>query len=516
MIQADEHTTQTKVTARSGRRSGIFNFDLLVLSAGRAIQMIIGVLTIRVLTSVLSPDEVGRYYILITLVFGFNFVFLAAVSQYMGVKLLEWVPTKSARPNHLAFAKYNLGVVVVVAVIATALHQTVGVGIAIAIPWLIFLVCGNLLFSTWNALCTTGLNILGHRVQFVVFANLTVGVGLGISTLLTMRISASAEYWVSGLFLGQTIVLVLAGPLFWRYLVQPIRERDVAANSVDNIAPRTVFRFAWPLSVSMGLNWVQWQSYLFILVSVHGENVVGLFAVGYTVIAAVVMAYEVLFSQFYIPTLYNDIADQDSSGRAEAWNRYANLYLPSIVVTVAFVAAGGPFLAKLMVGSQFYSAAVTVAPMAAIAEGARLICSAYNMAAFAQLDMRTVIWPTLAGVTLTVAGVLILSRWSPLIGTGLALILGGAATAVLLSIKLHRVLSLRLPGKRLFWSLVVCLPFVAVSSANWVIQPSPTMAGAVLSLTILGVYFFIAQFGFARSASIMPESNMTIGRLLKT
>jgi O-antigen/teichoic acid export membrane protein len=276
-----------------------------------------------------------------------------------------------------------------------------------------------------------------------------------------------------------------------------------------------VFQFSWPLSLSLGLNWVQWQSYRFILQNISGEDLVGLFAAGYAVIASVISAYEVFFSQFYTPNLYHDISDQDSSGRAGAWNRYANLYLPSIVVTVAFAAAGGPFLAKLMVGSHFYTAAMTVAPMAALAEGARLIGTAYQMAAFTQLDMRMAIRPTLIGASLTFVGVLTMSRWNPLIGTGLALFLGATVAALLLAIKLHRTLSLRLHGKRMLWSLVMCLPFMGVVLSNWLIRPSSTMFGAIISLTIMGLYFLAAQFALARQTVTSPESYMPVGSLMR-
>ena len=489
--------------------------DLVVLLAGRALQMIYAVLAIRILTSTLSPIEVGRFYILTGLLFGFNVMSLTPVSQYMGVRLLEWIPTGSAQRNHIAFAKYTIGIVVAIMAICVFLKQTVGIGTEITVPWLLWLIIGSLLIGTWNLLCGNGFNIIGHRVLFILFTNLTSWLSLGLSILLATHLLASAEYWVSGQLLGQAAVLIPAGMLFWWKLARPIEGEDSTVEGSNNINPRKVFQFSWPLSLSLGLSWVQWQSYRFILQGISGEELVGLFAAGYAVTTAIVSAYETLFSQFYLPILYNDIAGQDSSGRTRAWNRYANLYLPSIVITAAFVAASGPFLAKLMVSNQFYKAAVTVAPVAALAEGARMVSGAYSMAAFTQLDMRAVIKPTLVGVIFTLVGVIMFNRLDPLLGTGFALLLGAIVTTVLVGVKLQRVLSLHLPGKRLLWAMALSLPFVGVLLGSWIIHPLVSVVDAFILLAIMGIYFLVVQLTLARQA--MKSSNLYIpmGRIFQ-
>ena len=404
--------------------------DLTVLLLGRTLQMIYAVLAIRVLTSMLSPIEVGRFYILTGLLFGFNVVSFTPISQYMGVRLLEWIPTGSAQRNHIVFAKYTIGIVVVVMAICLFLNQTIGIGTEIKVLWLLWLIIGGLLIGTWNLLCNNGFNIIGHRVLFILFTNLTSWLGLGLSILLTTHLLTSAEYLISGQLLGQAAILIPAGMLFWWKLKRPIEGKDSQLGGSNNIDPHKMFQFSWPLSLSLGLSWIQWQSYRYILQGISGEELVGLFAAGYAVTTAIISAYETLFSQFYLPILYTDIAGQDLSGRSKAWNRYANLYLPSIVITTAFVAASGPFLAKIMVSSQFYEAAVTVAPIAALAEGTRMVSGAYSMAAFTQLDMRAVIKPTLVGVIITLVGVIMFSHLDPLLGTGFALLLGAIFTTL--------------------------------------------------------------------------------------
>jgi O-antigen/teichoic acid export membrane protein len=489
--------------------------DLVVLLAGRAMQMIYAVLAIRILTSTLSPIEVGRFYILTGLLFGFNVMTLTPVSQYMGVRLLEWIPSGNAQRNHIAFAKHTIGIVVAIMAISVTLQQTIGVGTKITAPWLAWLVTGSLLIGTWNLLCTNGFNILGYRVEFVLFTNLTGWLGLGLSILLATRVLASAEYWVSGQLLGQAVVLIPAGMLFWWKLARPIDGEYSIVEGNNNINPRKVFQFSWPLSLSLGLSWVQWQSYRFILQRISGEGSVGLFAAGYAVTAAIVSVYESLFSQLYLPILYKDIAGQDPSGRARAWDRYANLYLPSIAVTISFVAASGPFLARLMVGSHFYEAAVTVAPIAALAEGVRMVSGAYSMAAFAQLDLRAVILPTLVGTAVTLFGVIVFNRLDPLLGTGFALLLGAIATVLLAGVKLHRTLSLHLPSKRLFLALVLGLPFTTVSLGCWLIRPSVSLAGAASVLPIMIVYWLVTQFYLAQQIVGWPEVSQAIRRIFR-
>jgi O-antigen/teichoic acid export membrane protein len=56
--------------------------DLIILSLGKALQVIIALVSIRILTELLSEQEVGNYYLLLTVLTLFNFAFLNPLGQY--------------------------------------------------------------------------------------------------------------------------------------------------------------------------------------------------------------------------------------------------------------------------------------------------------------------------------------------------------------------------------------------------------------------------------------------------
>src|SRR5207237_6580721 len=136
--------------------------------------------------------------------------------------------------------------------------------------------------------------------------------------------------------------------------------------------------------------------------------------------------FELAFNQFYDPLFYRDLAGADAAGQARAWNRYAAVYLPAVILVVAFTAGGGPLLARIMVAGAYRETTIRLVGWAALIEGLRAAGSLAHHLSVARVDMRIFWRAGLAGALAAASGVVLLAQREPLFGTAAALGIAGA------------------------------------------------------------------------------------------
>ena len=98
----------------------MLNRDLSIILLGRVLQVLIALVAIRVLTTFLSPEEVGNYYIILALLAFFNLVLLNPPGMYFGRHLLQWQRSKNLLNALFVFVLW----IVIVAIVAIPLSMS--------------------------------------------------------------------------------------------------------------------------------------------------------------------------------------------------------------------------------------------------------------------------------------------------------------------------------------------------------------------------------------------------------
>lgn len=472
--------------------------DAVVLVCGRGLEAIGQVVAIRALTTFLSPYEAGRYYLLLGVVSWIGLGVVNPVWTFCGRKLIEWAEEGSASHRIAAFTRFVLVVALIGSVLVIAARQTIGLGFEVSIPWLASIALGLLLCGQMASAFIAALNILGRRIPYVVFKNLILWGGAGLSALGAVVIAGRSELWIGGQIAMSAIVAAAAGILLLRNLRNTGRSDVTAQAKRPKLASTTaVFHFAWPLSIAVCLYWIQTQGYRFVLAGVGGEASVGMFVAGYSIGAALLVAFEALTTEFYQPIFYRALVAQDTPGRVAAWNEYAAWYLPSIALMAVYVAASGPFLLRLIAGERFQGLGGVVA-WAAVTESVRLVSSAFYMAAVAELDMRQLIVPGILGAASALVGVGILSPLSEFHGTGFALFLAASSVMLAMGFGLRRWLAIAIPWTRLGKAVAIATPVMVVLPVAAHSLPHPTSTQALTILIAGGCYTMISQLWLGR------------------
>ncbi|MGA2670016.1 MAG: hypothetical protein ABSF21_01165 [Dehalococcoidia bacterium] len=469
--------------------------DLITIMLGQGLQAVTGLVAIRLLTSLLPPEEAGRYYILLSLSAFFALLLINPVGMYINRKTHEWHRSGTIQKNLHLFWLYLLGVALFAFFVLLLLKSTVGLGIDITWLWLLALVAGGLLFNTANVTVTTILNFLGNRIWFVIFTLLTLWVGLGLSFFFTSKINAQAEYWLAGVILAQFLIFFLS----YRYLTTSLnRSRNEPRPGLPSIPKFSTMlpplHFAWPLAIVAGLSWVQSQSYRFVLSHFGGLEALGLFAVGYGIAASITAVFESIFDQYYLPIFYKEVSTADLEGRKTSWNRFAAYLFPGALVMTAFIIACTPYLIKLLVAPQFHEAGRFIL-WGGLAELFCLLARGFSMMAHAEMKTTWLILPSITGAAVALGGVLALTQWDPQVGTGIALTIAGFAMLLYLGIRLHKEVAFSLPWRRIFISIALSAPLLVglLIGINPLIG-QPTYVQAIVVLVIAGSYLAAVQY----------------------
>ena len=274
-----------------------------------------------------------------------------------------------------------------------------------------------------------------------------------------------------------------------------------------------IFRFVWPMSAAALMLWFQQSSYRFLMESISGVEVVGLFTVGFGLGINFMNRFEILFNQFYHPIFFNEIVANDIAKRAAAWNNYAYYLMPTSLVLALYIVCGGPFIAKIFVGEQFYEVAKNVIVWGVLSQLILIFMTIYSMAGIIQQETKKFIIPNIVGVVVMMGALVASSGLNPYLGAGLSLSAGSLASLLAMRIKMKKLLPIHFPLKRVLFSVLMSLPMIVFLLAAGKIYLTPGLIFSLVILTLSGVYMAFIQFVLVKDRLKLPESLAIFDRL---
>jgi O-antigen/teichoic acid export membrane protein len=457
---------------------------LILIIFGRAAQFVLLLLVMRVATSYLPPDELGRLS-LITAATAFFALFLVnPVGMFINRRFHSWDALGHAKYYLKLHWLYLLVVSLVAAASLAALNRLHAFGFQFNTAWLLVLTCGSLLFNTINQTAIPSLNLLELRVRFITLTLSTIGASLVSSFLLVSVFQPTAEYWLLGLLIGQSLFAVIGVKLFFDKL-QP--ESPVQMPSRAHL--KLLFNFAWPVAISVGFNWLQTQSYRFLVVDSLGLVALGLFVAGYGISAGLMAAFESVLATYFQPKFYKRVSNNDRAEQSLAWNKYAGAILPSLMLVTFLLAGLAPELTRFMVGPAYQSASQFVV-WGVLAEGARVLAGVYSISAHAKMKTRLLLLPNLLGAVICFALIWALAPAMGAHGVGLALSLAGLGMVVAMHFLMIMALEMKLPYRLLLKGAAMgAILFSIASAGRWALGGTDSLTSASFLIVGTGLVF---------------------------
>jgi O-antigen/teichoic acid export membrane protein len=457
---------------------------LLVIIFGRAAQFILLLLVMRVATTYLPPAEMGRLS-LITAATAFFALFLVnPIGMFINRRFHAW--DELGRAKH--YLKLHWVYLLIVSALAAAslavLNAIHAFGFQFNTAWLLVLVSGSLLFNTVNQTAIPSLNLLEFRGRFITLTLATIGAGLASSFALVEIFQPTAEYWLLGLLIGQTIFAVIGVKLFFDKL-----RPEGPHVKISRPQLRLLFDFAWPVAISVGFNWLQTQGYRFFVADSLGLVALGLFVAGYGISAGLMAAFESVLTTYFQPRFYKRVSTSSLAEQSLAWNKYARAILPSLMLVTFLLAGLAPELTRFMVGPAYQSASQFVV-WGVLAEGARVLAGVYSMSAHAKMKTRLLLLPNLLGAVICIALIWGLAPAMGAHGVGLARSLAGIGMVVAMHYMMIVVLEVRLPYRLLLKGTAMGLVLLLIATAGrWVLGGTESLTSAGILIVATGLAF---------------------------
>lgn len=457
---------------------------MLVIIFGRAAQFILLLMVMRAATTYLPPEEMGRLS-LITAAVAFYALFLVnPVGMFINRRFHAWDQLGRAKHYLKLHWIYLLMVSVFAAASLAVLNNAHAFGFEFNVAWLLVLVCGSLLFNTINQTAIPSLNMLEFRGRFVTLTLATIGAGLLSSFLLVSAFESTAEFWLLGLLIGQTVFAVIGVKWFFEKLrpatsvVMPTRAHL-----------RQLFHFAWPVAISVGFNWLQTQGYRFFVADSLGLIALGLFVAGYGIGAGLMAAFESVLTTYFQPRFYKHVSKNNLGDQSLAWNKYAGAILPSLMLVTFLLVGLAPELTYFLVGPAYQSASEFVI-WGVLAEGARVVAGIYSMSAHAKMQTRLLLLPNILGATICIALIWVLAPTFGAHGVGLARALAGIGMVFAMHFTIIVVLNMRLPYRMLLRGVAMGSILLLIATAGrWAIGGAEGMFSAGLLIVVSGLAF---------------------------
>lgn len=474
------------------------NLDLLLVAGGRLASAVLALIGIRIATSVLAPGQYGELALLVTVQSFCGLFLINPVGQYINLHTHKWWDDGTLATRLKSYRSYVFLVALIGGglVLPMSFHQDPA-HLGITVASLVLMVAA----STWNATLIPMMNMLGLRVQSVIWSLLTTAISIIASVALTSW-SISASAWLSGQAIGMLAGVLGAKKALSRH-PKYLPKRDAKLPLFDR---KTAVRYCVPLSIATGLMWLQLSGYRFVIDTYWGLAQLGLMVIGLQLANQVFCVAESIASQFFHPIFYrqiNDQADTDSIGLV--YSDLLNTLVPLYFLLTGLILMTAPYLLKLLVASKFQDAVIFI-KLGAVIELCRTLGNLLSIAAHATRKTNSLVAPYAAGAVTAIAltslaGVLNM----PIMMSGIALTIGAVA---MLGVMWQRMgIQIDLTPDLIRWTQAAMV--MLVMSALPILLPSKVEIWAAFGILVLSTNFSII------CGLVILWKNPAVKRLLK-
>ena len=461
-----------------------------VILLGRLAHFFLMLVILKTVTALLSPAELGKIALISSAIAFFSSFLINPVGMYVNRQLHTW-NAAGVVSRRLGF----LGIYIFISAVLSAILLGVGnyfglLNIGMSSIFVFCFVLFTVLFNTLNQATIPSLNMFGFRGYFTFLSILTLLLGLLFAVCLVYFYGFYSECWLSGLLLGQVIVGLIGGVVLYA---------KVNHAAVDNMKVSLhgiwgVFKFSWPIAITVGLAWFQSQSYRFFIEDALGLQVLGFFVAGYGISAGIIAGFESVFTMYYQPIFYKKISEGNEEQRRQAWNHYASAIIPSLIVVFFIISVLAPQFTRLLLAPKFQLAAQFVI-WGACAETFRVMVNVYSMAAHAEKNTRLLILPNCVGASVSLLSLYCLIPKLGVVGAGIALCLSGFSVVLMLHTRIKRELAVYIPyqtiGEAIGFGLLIWV--VNYYYQLWFV-PDLTIIPVLSQLSVTGIFFLMAEY----------------------
>lgn len=438
--------------------------DLVVLTGGKVLQMLLLFFAVRLFTTYLSDKEIGNLILIISVASFFGMAAINPIGSFINRKLNCWKEAGKITSNFFNFNYYVI-LVSLLALLSPYMLFLSGIGNSINTLWFAVLLSLFVYFNTWNQTIIPSLNLLFFRRAFVLFTVISTALYLLLSSIIVRDYNATALGWFSGQISGLALGLFLALIFFVKHV---IKNENKSESKIQWASVRDVSKFSVPLSIATLLFWILGNSYKLIVEGVLSAEELAYIGLGLSLATSLAGAIESLLMQVFHAPFYKGLAESTSQDqRAILFQSFINNTIPVIGVALFVLIVISPFILSILADSRFLSAYLFL--MAGLfIEFLRVSANVIGHAAHSEYKTQKNITPYLWGAgiaSLSTFMAVFTSNWQLLVIVSLSI--SWLITLLLMVNSAKKLLEFTFPWKVLSKLIFYSLPVVMVSFTLW-------------------------------------------------
>ena len=459
------------------------NKDLIIIILGRIVQILITLASIRLLTSLLNPDEVGNYYLALSILAFFNLVLLNPPGIYFSRHLLEWQRSKNLFNAIFIFILWML-IVAVISVLAIAIlfdmtNYIEKFNFELFMSFIVF----GIIISTTHRNLIYGLNTIGFRKEFVMFLVITLMLGVILSSTLVYFHESTSLYWLYGVIFSEVLMLFFAFKFFTRGNVLDLKKIKI---TITKKRLKKILIFTTPIGITTFLMWGQTMSYRFIVDYRYSSEVLGYIAIGLGVSSAVFGSLEAILMQYFNPIFLKDILNVSKPQRAKAWNKMASQVIPIYILALVFTIMMSKELISILADPKFHDSYI-YAMVGASTEFFRVISNLLNNVSQSEYKTHYTIIPYAIGFLVTLFTLTIFDFRNNFVMVPIVLSFSYFFVCVVMYVQMKKLLNIKLNVNFLKVS-AFSIPFGLIL----LFPVSSSIFSSLAYLALFGGYFLVS------------------------
>ena len=282
---------------------------------------------LKLYTHYTSLYELGIYYFIFTISYSLNAFLLIPLDYFQQSQLYKLKEEGISLKSFYGINKFVLKIAVVLLIVSEGICLFVQPRFCLSILIIIVLA-----ISTYGVTMLRGIiNNLERRRQAIYTLLFETVCKISIFMLFVYLFKSSALI-ITGAMLSASLLCLLVLLVLVTRLPEFKREQEIV------FSRQQVWNFAYPISISAVINWIQLQSYTILLVPFGFAEAVGVFGTLQNIGSSGMNACSTVFSQLFVPNIYK------SNGS------YIKRYLLYAVLAILFVLTVSMVLSPVIVG----------------------------------------------------------------------------------------------------------------------------------------------------------------------
>ena len=403
--------------------------DIYVIIAGRVLQALLSIATLRAITTFFEKNDIADYYIVYSVIFFYSYVVIGGFSSYFNRHLLE-----GEFHPHAQFIRY-VRQVFFLGFIGIPINYFI-LGFLVNFEAeksfvLIFIIFANVTFSAILRNLLTSINIFQNIKFFVLFNLLSLFFGMIFALVFTFNLGSSIENWFIGIIIGEWLILPI---VYLRFKKLCGVKLNLSKRSYLPLTSAAILKFCGPLVLTNLLIWIQMHAYRIIVDKKVGSELLSDLAVAIGIALAIYSMLETVINQYFYPKLLKGIIDKPKSERVSVW---LIIFTKSIFLyfnLTVFVICNSQSLLIFLTDKKFHDVYILTS-FAAIMELGRVINNLFLLLYQSEKRTELTILPYLIGAITLIFCLLVFETQATIFYVILSLILSHWAVTCFLIIK---------------------------------------------------------------------------------